>query len=95
MNLLVLAANPGGADNIFDLNGLLSGGVGTAIVLGVVYVVRIIADRTIPSRSDKRGDLSLALETLNNTIKILQDERRADSERLTAKQGRIDELEKS
>lgn len=76
-----------------DLNGIISGSTGAALVALVIFVVKLVLDRTIPSRSDTRANVSLVLEGLSNMVKILQEEKLADSERLRQKQERIDELE--
>lgn len=92
---VLLAAEPGGEGSIINLNGLVSGGVSTAVILAVVYIIRLIADRTIPSRSDSRASQALVLEGLNNLVKVLQEEKKADGDLLRKKQDRIEALEDS
>lgn len=81
------------ADGTFSLNSLVSGGAGTVIVGLIYFVIKLVLDRTIPSRSDTRASTSLLIEGLNNMVKILQEEKESDSKRLAAKQERIGVLE--
>lgn len=76
-----------------DLNSLISGGTGASVVAALIFVGKLILDRTIPSRSDARANVTLVLEGLNNMVKVLQEEKVADSTRLAEKQARIDLLE--
>ena len=76
-----------------DLNSLITGGSGAAFMAALIFVGKLIADRTIPSRSDARANVTLVLEGLNNMVKVLQEEKLADSKRLDDKQARIDVLE--
>jgi chromosome segregation ATPase len=77
----------------FDLNTFVSGGAGAAIMGAVIFAGKLILDRTIPSRSDARANVTLVLEGLNNMVKVLQEEKVADAKRLEDKQSRIDMLE--
>lgn len=84
------------ADATFlDLNTLVTGGSGAAIMAAIIFVGKLILDRTIPSRSDTRASLTLVLESLKNMVAVLQDEKRSDAQRLSEKQERIDVLEES
>lgn len=85
------AAEVGGIT--FDLNGIISGGTGAGIFALVVYVVKLVMDRTIPSRSDARANVTIVLEGLSNMVKVLQEEKIEDAKRLSVKQDRIDLLE--
>lgn len=76
-----------------DLNALVSGGSGAALISALIFVGKLILDRTIPSRSDARANVSLVLEGLNNMVKVLQEEKIADAKRLTDKTDRIEQLE--
>lgn len=78
---------------MIDLNSLMTGGTGAAFMAALIFVGKLIADRTIPSRSDARANVTLVLEGLNNMVKVLQEEKLADSKRLDDKQARIDVLE--
>lgn len=79
----------------FDLNTIISGGTGAGI-LGALYLVgKTVLDRAMPSRSDARASTQLVLESLNSMVKVLQEDKIEDSERLKAKQARIDELEQA
>lgn len=77
----------------FDLNDIISGGTGATIMAALIFVGKLILDRTIPSRSDQRANVTLVLEGLNNMVKVLQEEKTADAKRLADKQARIDALE--
>jgi uncharacterized coiled-coil protein SlyX len=77
----------------FSLNSLVSGGAGATVIGLVYFVIKLILDRTIPSRSDQRASTSLLIEGLNNMVKILQEEKESDAKRLIAKQDRIESLE--
>lgn len=78
-----------------DLNGIIGGG-GTAAILGVAYYVgKLIVDKAVPSRSDSRASQTLVLDSLSNMVKVLQEEKIQDADRLRVKQARIDELEDS
>jgi septal ring factor EnvC (AmiA/AmiB activator) len=85
-----------GADSApagLTLGGLISG-LGGAGALGIIYyIVKLVLDKTIPSRSDNRASTSLVLDSLSNMVKVLQDEKKEDAVRLKAKQDRIDQLE--
>ncbi len=78
-----------------DLNALLSGGGGATLVALIIWVGKLVLDRTIPSRSDSRASQSLVLESLSNMVKVLQEEKTADAARLESKQDRIDSLEEA
>lgn len=78
-----------------DLNALLSGGGGATLVALLIWVGKLVLDRTVPSRSDSRASQSLVLESLSNMVKVLQEEKTADATRLEAKQDRIDSLEEA
>lgn len=88
--MILQAAQPA-----IDLNTLVSGGVGAGVVSAVIYVVKLILDRTIPSRSDARANVTLVIEGLNNMVKVLQEEKKADADRLDEKQKRIDVLQEA
>ncbi len=81
--------------NALDLNALLSGGGGATLVALIIWVGKLVLDRTVPSRSDSRASQSLVLESLSNMVKVLQEEKTADATRLGDKQARIDVLEDS
>lgn len=83
------AANP----LSLDLNAVVGGGTGATIVTVVIYVGKLILDRTIPSRSDARANITILLEGLQSMVKVLQDEKQADAQRLSDRQKRIDALE--
>lgn len=83
------------ASGDFSLNSLVSGGAGTLIVGLVYFAIKLILDRSIPSRSDARASTSLLIEGLNNMVSILQEEKTSDAARLMAKQERIESLENS
>ena len=80
---------------VFDLNGLVSGGTGAAVMAALIFVVKLVLDRTIPSRSDARASQSLVLQGLQQLVKVLQEEKVADAARLANKQDRIEQLEKA
>lgn len=77
----------------FDLNSLVGGGAGATLVGLIFYVGKLILDRTIPSRSDARANITILLEGLQSMVKVLQDEKLADAKRLADRQVRIDQLE--
>lgn len=77
----------------FDLNTLVSGGTGATLMAALIFVGKLILDRTIPSRSDARANVALLIEGLNNMVKVLQEEKLADAKRLADKRTRIDVLE--
>lgn len=85
--------SPEVVQQMFDLNTIVSGGSGAALMAAIIYVGKLVADRTIPSRSDNRANVTLVLEGLNNMVKVLQEEKLADAKRLEDKQRRIDALE--
>jgi hypothetical protein len=77
----------------FDLNQFLGGGV-VALVVGIAYfVIRLLFDRAIPTKSDGRESISLVVESLNATIKIMQEDRASDVTRLQTALDRTDRLE--
>lgn len=78
---------------IVNLNTLVSGGVGAGIVSALIYVGKLVLDRTIPSRSDARANVTLVIEGLNNMVQVLQEEKKQDAARLETKQLRIAALE--
>lgn len=80
---------------VVDLNTLVGGGVGAGIVSSLIYIIKLIADRAIPSRSDARANVTLVIEGLNNMVKVLQEEKKADADRLEVKQQRIMTLEQA
>lgn len=90
---LFVAVDPTPASGAFDLNSLLGGGAGATLVAVIFYVGKLILDRTIPSRSDSRANITILLEGLQSMVKVLQDEKAADAKRLTDRQSRIDVLE--
>lgn len=91
--LLVAAAAPAGTPISLDLNSIVGGGAGATLVGIIFYVGKIILDRTIPSRSDARANITMLLEGLQSMVKVLQDEKAADAQRLADRQSRIDALE--
>lgn len=91
---IILAEVAEGVGGItFDLNGIISGGTGAGLLALLYWVIKLILDRTIPSRSDARANVTIVLEGLSNMVKVLQEEKIEDAKRLTAKQERIDVLE--
>lgn len=88
----VSAADPAPA-NPLDLNTIISGGTGATIIGAAYLLIKGVLDRALPSRSDTRASMQLVLEGLNNTVTILQAEKKADAAALQRKQERIDELE--
>lgn len=90
---LVVSAEDASASGFVDLNSLVGGGAGAALIGILYYVGRIIVDRTIPSRSDTRANITILLEGLQSMVKVLQDEKEADARRIADRQKRIDELE--
>lgn len=87
------SGNGAGGGLAFDLNSIISGGTGAGLVALAIFIVKLVLDRTVPSRSDARANVSLVLEGLSNMVKVLQEEKLADSKRLSEKQARIDVLE--
>jgi chromosome segregation ATPase len=84
-----VAAAPAG----LDLNALVGGGAGAGAVGLVFYIVKLVLNRTVPSRSDSRANITILLEGLQSMVKVLQDEKASDAKRLTDRQARIDALE--
>lgn len=96
IDIAMSAAPGGGAGGItFDLNGIISGGTGAGLFALIAFVIKLVLDRTIPSRSDARANVTIVLEGLSNMVKVLQDEKIEDAKRLLAKQERIELLEGS
>lgn len=93
LEIIIAAVDTEAAMPSFDLNTLVSGGAGAAFMGALIFVGRLILDRTIPSRSDTRANVTMLIEGLNNMVKVLQEEKQADAERLRDKQARIDVLE--
>lgn len=94
MILLMAAAAANGTGSFsFDLNSIVSGGTGAALFALVVWVFKLILDRTIPTRSDHRADYTMLIDGLSNMVRVLQEEKIADAKRLADKQIRIDTLE--
>jgi hypothetical protein len=87
------AAADAADDSGIDLNAFVSGGSGVGAVGAILLLIKLVLDRTLPGRSDQRANVQIVLESLNNTIKILQEEKTADSRRLEDKQDRINALE--
>jgi uncharacterized protein YydD (DUF2326 family) len=93
--LLAAAAEPAATSAGIQLNDVIGGGAG-ATVLGLVwYVAKFIMDRAVPSRSDSRANVGMVLEGLNNVVKVLQEEKAAETARMASKQLRIEELDKA
>lgn len=94
---VLVAADPATSESApgLDLNSLVTGGAGATIAGLIYWVIKLVLDRTIPSRSDARANVTLVLEGLNNMVKVLQEEKTADAKRLTDKQARIDQLEEA
>lgn len=76
-----------------DLDTIIGGGAGAALMAALIYTVKLVLDRTVPSRSDSRASVSLVLEGLTNMVKVLQEEKLSDAKRLADRQSRIDSLE--
>lgn len=94
--LLPFADEPAFNDPIaLNFNALLSGGAGATFIFIIWYVARLILDRTIPSRSDARANISIVLESLQSMVNVMQVEKLADAKRLEDRQKRIDQLEES
>jgi hypothetical protein len=92
--ILAAAAEPAVPGLGWDLNDIVGGGAGATLVGLGYFVIKLILDRTIPSRSDARANVTLLLDGLNNMVAVLREERAADAQRLVEKQARIDFLEK-
>lgn len=90
---IFFAADPEVTAPLLDLNTLVSGGTGATLMAALIFVGKLILDRTIPSRSDARANVTMLIEGLNNMVKVLQEEKVADAKRLVDKQARIDVLE--
>ncbi len=80
---------------VIDLNSIVGGGAGATLVGLIFYVGKLILDRTIPSRSDARANISILLEGLQSMVKVMQAEKDADAQRLKDRQARIDILEEA
>ena len=94
IDIAMSAATGGGGGGItFDLNGIISGGTGAGLFALIAFVIKLVLDRTIPSRSDARANVTIVLEGLSNMVKVLQEEKIADAKRLADKQDRIELLE--
>lgn len=92
-SVIFAAATPDAASGALDLNALVGGGAGATLVGVIFYVGKLILDRTIPSRSDSRANITILLEGLQSMVKVLQYEKEADAKRLSDRQIRIDALE--
>lgn len=96
IDIAMSAATGGGVGGItFDLNGIISGGTGAGLFALIAFVIKLVLDRTIPSRSDARANVTIVLEGLSDMVKVLQEEKIADAKRLADKQERIELLEGS
>lgn len=84
----------GGSLPAFDLNQFLGGGAVALFIAIAYFVIRLLFDRAIPSKSDGRESINLVVESLNATIKILQDDKTSDLARLQTALDRADRLEK-
>lgn len=93
--LWLATAPPAAPEATFSLQlpTIVNGGLGAALVGLFIYVGRLLLDRFVPSRTDARASYQMVLDGLNNMVKVLQEEKLADAERLKVKQARIDELE--
>lgn len=93
--MYLLAVISGVSVPVIDLNGLVTGGTGAAIMAALLFAGKLVLDRAIPSRSDARASQSLVLQGLQQLVKVLQEEKVADATRLQNKQDRIEQLEKA
>jgi len=89
----VYAADPTPLLPAFDLNQFLGGGAVALVITIAYFVIRLIFDRAIPTKSDGRESISLVVESLNATIKIMQEEKASDLSRLKGALDRADKLE--
>jgi len=65
-----------------DLTGWVGGSLGTTLLVALAYIGKLLADRLIPSRSDRRDANALALDAMNSALKILGTDKEKDSEKL-------------
>ena len=93
MNLVSTSVTAEAVAPTLNLDSLVSGGAGAALLAAVIWIIKLVADRYVPSRSDARANVGMVLEGLNNMVKVLQEEKLADAKRLLDKQARIDVLE--
>lgn len=77
----------------FDLNQFLGGGAVALVVAIAYFVIRLLFDRAIPTKSDGRDSFSLIVESMNTTIRIMQDDKASDLARLQNALDRADRLE--
>lgn len=86
-------ADPEAVAPFFDLNTIVSSGTGATLMAALIFIGKLVLDRTIPSRSDARANVTMLIEGLNNMVKVLQEEKVADAQRLADKRARIEYLE--
>jgi hypothetical protein len=95
LSMYVLAVDPTpAAEAGVQLNDIIGGGAGATLVGLGYFIIKLILDRTIPSRSDARAGVTMLLDGLNKMVEVLRQERAEDAKRLQEKQARIDFLEK-
>lgn len=80
-------------DNPDSVSPIVSGGLGSALTLVVIYIVKLIADRFVPTRSDSRASMQMVVDSLKQAIDTLAADKEADSGRYIKLQNRVDELE--
>lgn len=92
--LFAVADTPAVSDALaLDINSFLSGSAGATLIFILYNVGKMLLDKFVPSRADARANISIVLEGLNSMVKVLQDEKVADAQRLADRQKRIDDLE--
>lgn len=89
----LLSTSEGTTETQFPIGTLSLGGLGTALVGAAIWAVRLILDRSVPSRTTKKEESKLALEGMKTLVTVLQEEKKEDAARMKAKQDRIDQLE--
>lgn len=82
-------ADPG----LVTLESFFGGSLGAGLVALVIYAVRLILDRFVPSRADARQSLSVLIEGLQSMVALLQAEKESDAKTLADRQARIAMLE--
>lgn len=76
-----------------SLDGIFNTTVSGGVLALLFWTIRLFLNKRVSSRSDDRADRESIQQALNNTIKILADEKQTDLNRLKEREQRIHALE--